>query len=162
MGFKRKKTIYKLVFEDPDLDGFEVRAYAPPLGFIEVATKMVTLGGRHTDDLSPEEVEVFNGFFAEFAKYLVSWNLEDDDDRPIPATLEGLCTQDVGFVFQIIDAWMSAVGDVAGPLGQSSNVGQQSLVASLPMAPLSPSQQSWSGPSLSSAAVSGSGAFPAS
>jgi len=160
MGYKRKKTIYKLIFEDED--GLEVRAYAPPLSFLQRSIDMAALAGRRSDDLSPDELALVTGFFSGFAKYLVSWNLEDDDDQPVPATLDGLLDQDMDFVFQIIDAWLDSVGEVAGPLGQSSSAGSPSLAASLPMEPLSPSQQNLSGPSLSSAAVSGSDAFRAS
>jgi len=160
MGYKRRKTIYRLVFEDEEFDGLEVRAYAPPLGFLERAMKMGALSGRPADDLSPDEIELLNGLFTGFANYLVSWNLEEDDGKPVPATLEGLRAQDLSFVFQIIDAWLNSVGEVASPLGRSSNAGLQSLVASLPMEPLSSSLPSLSGPSLSSAAVSGSAAYP--
>jgi len=159
VGYKRRKTIYRLVFEDEEFDGLEVRAYAPPLGFLEQAMQMGALVGRPADDLSPDEIELLHGLFTGFAGYLVSWNLEEDDGTPVPATLEGLRVQDLAFVFSIIDAWLDSIGEVAGPLGQSSNAGSPSLVASLPMEPLSPSLQSLSGPSLSSAAVSGSDAF---
>jgi hypothetical protein len=162
MGYKRKKTIYRLVFEDEEFDGLEVRAYAPPLSYLKRSIDMAALAGRRSDELSPDELALVNGFFTGFSKHLVSWNLEDDDGAPVPATLEGVLDQDIDFVFQIIGAWLDSVGEVAGPLGQSSSAGLPSLAASLPMEPLSPSQQNLSGPSLSSAAVSGSDAFRAS
>lgn len=158
MGYKRQKTIYRLVFEDEEFEGLEVRAYAPPLGYLEKTMQMGSIAGRNTDDLSPEEIELFQGFMTGFAKYLVSWNLEDDDDTPVPATLEGLRTQDLGFVFQIIEAWLDSVSAVAGPLAPPSSSGRPSLEGSLPMEPLSPSPENLSGPSLSSAAVNGSAA----
>lgn len=77
----------------------------------------------------------------EFAKRLVSWNLTDDDDRPIPATPEGLRDVDMSLVTALKDAWAEALTGVhkADPLPVSSPSGGPSLVESVPMEALSPS-----------------------
>ncbi|MCX4703860.1 hypothetical protein [Streptomyces sp. NBC_01373] len=78
---------------------------------------------------------------AEFAKRLVSWNLEDDDDQPLPATPEGLRMVDTSLVTALKEAWLQSITGVhaADPLPQSSPSGGPSLVESIPMEALSPS-----------------------
>lgn len=159
MGYKRKKTVYRMRFEG-ELEGLEVTATAPPLGFLEDAMSLASLTGKNAKDLTPEEYAKVMGLFSGFANHLVSWNLENDDDTPVPATLEGCRSQDLDFMFEIIEAWLDAVGNVgeSDPLGRPSSDGRPSLEASMPMEPLSSSLPSSSGPSSSSAAASGSGA----
>lgn len=157
MGYKVKRTIYRLVFEGK-YEGLIVSAKAPLLGFLESAMKMSPLVGKNTTQLTAEDLELVTGVFSGFAKYLVEWNVEEDDGTPIPATLEGLQGQDIGFVMEIVEAWLNAAGEVAPPLEQPSNSGSPSLVGSLPMEPLSPSLPSSPGPSSSSAIANDSGA----
>ena len=77
----------------------------------------------------------------EFAKRLVSWNLTDDNDQPIPATPEGLRLVDTSLVAALKQAWVQALTGVhdADPLAQTSPSGERSLVESVPMEALSPS-----------------------
>jgi len=77
----------------------------------------------------------------EFAKRLVSWNLTDDQDHPIPATPEGLRSVDTSLVAALKDGWAQALTGVhaADPLPQSSPSGGPSPVESVPMEALSPS-----------------------
>jgi hypothetical protein len=44
-----------------------------------------------------------------FAAHLVSWNVEDADGAPVPATLEGVDSQDTGLIVQLISAWQQAL-----------------------------------------------------
>lgn len=55
-----------------------------------------------------------------FADALICWNLEDDSG-PVPATLEGVRSQDVSLIFQLIAPWIEAVSAVDTPLQQNSN-----------------------------------------
>lgn len=115
-----------------------------------------------TSEHLAEAAEAMRNLKAMFAEHLVAWNLEGDDDVPVPATPESVQAQDDEFVLDLITAWMEAVGGVSDPKEPSLNGGKPFPVASIPMEPLSPSPGSWSEPSLSSAAVSGSGASQAS
>ena len=157
MGYKVKKTIFRLVFEGKH-EGLIVEALAPPLGFLEDAMKMAPLVGKSTDQMTEEDLELVTGVFSGFAEYLVSWNLEDDDDQPIPADLAGLKKQDMGFVMEIVQAWLENAGEVGAPLPQPSSSGRPSLEGSLPMEPLSASPPSSPGLSSSSATASDSAA----
>lgn len=119
-GFRRETTLYKLNFEDfADLDGFEVTARAIPLGqFLEINRLMTTLGNEADPD---EQVKQSELLFTRFADHLVSWNLEDEAGVPVPATFEGIKTQELPFVQQIIGAWMSVQATVPKPSPTTSN-----------------------------------------
>ena len=131
MGYQRKRRVYRLDFEgDPVLDGLEVRARSLNLGEFLATSR---LAGMAAGGVTPEDVDVFEGLFATFAGALVSWNLEDDEGRPVPATLDGVKAQDVDFVMPIVNAWFKAIAGVASPLGPPSSAGVPSLEASIPM-----------------------------
>lgn len=126
MGYKRAKKVYNLVFADPDMEGLEVKAHSMPLG--DLLSMADTI-----DNIATATIEDIDRLLATFASVLVSWNLEDDDDRPIPATLDGLKSQDQEFVFGIVMSYINAVSRVADPLPQPSPGGEPSLAASIPM-----------------------------
>ena len=155
MGYRKQKKVYHLIFEDDEFEGLEVRTHAPPFGFLEEVTQLAAFAGKTV--FTADDMEQVQAFFGAFSKHLISWNLEDDDGTPVPATLEGLRAQELPFVMAIIQAWVG-IGKVSGPLVQPSSGGRPSLEGSLPMEALSPSRLNLSGPSLSSAAVSGLGA----
>lgn len=137
MGFKKQTTIYELTFEDPDLEGLEIKAKSVPSGdlldLMDAASKVdVTTKTFSSDDLSAIE-QLLNGF----AKALVSWNLEEEDGTPIPPTLEKVREQEFIFILPIVTAWMDAIAGVSSDLGKDSGSGETSLVESLPMETLS-------------------------
>jgi hypothetical protein len=75
------------------------------------------------------------------ASALVSWNIEEEDGTAVPADFDGLSTLETQFVMEIIAAWSQAVAGVTGPLEKGSTSGGTFPEASLPMEPLSPSQE---------------------
>lgn len=151
-AYVRQAKTYKLVFTEEDMAGLQVRAKSLPLGaFMD----LIDLAGRFDEadasDLSAEDAKALRQLFEGFAEALVSWNLEapvyDDDgtvvgSTPVPATVEGMYTQDMEFVMAVIKAWMDAVAGVSAPLAPGSPSGAQSLEASMPMAPQSTSPAS--------------------
>lgn len=102
--------------------------------------------------MDDEQIAATKELLAQFADKLVSWNLDEpvldddgeetDESTPVEATYEGLMSQDFGLVFTLFMTWMSAIGDVAGPLGATSPSGSPSAVPSLPMDELSPNPPS--------------------
>jgi hypothetical protein len=138
VGYKRSTRIIRLVFEDPEFDGLQVRAKVVPLGQL---MSIAELAGA-TEEHGAGAMQSVRDLFAGFADALVSWNLEDDDDQPVPATYEGMLTQDFDFMMSVVQQWMTAVAGVAAPLGRGSSGGETALEASLPMAPLSTSPSS--------------------
>jgi hypothetical protein len=127
MGYKRK-TVYKLDFEgDEQFDGLEVRVRRASIAQFLKLQKL----GNEVD--ASDDPEVIGKLIGEFSEFLVSWNLETDDDKPVPATYEGLMDQDLGMVMRIFSEWMSAVAEVPDPLEGSSTSGATSPVPLPPM-----------------------------
>lgn len=131
MGYKVHRNIYKLRFEGAEYEGLEVRAKSVALGQFMDMMKLADLKSKKS--LTEEDRAAIDSLFERFAKVLVSWNLEDDDDKPVPTTKEGLYSLDFEFALLIILAWMDAVAGVSGPLGKPSSNGSPSLEESIPM-----------------------------
>lgn len=132
MGYKRTRKRYKLRFEDPDLAGFEVVMGSLSIGEFMDLTSMVQADPK-------EGAASTNRLLGKFSRSIVSWNLEDDDGRPVPATLEGVQTQELGFIMQVVMAWMDAIAAVDPTSRAGANGGGTFPEVSLPMEPLSPS-----------------------
>lgn len=128
--FKREKKLYHLQFEAEELAGFECYATGTTLErFVEItalAEELKTPEGRTRDNIEKQ--------FRTFAKYLEKWNLDDDDDQPVPCTYDGLASQEFDFVMAIMMAWMAAVATVHAPLAGPSPSGETSPEASLHLA----------------------------
>lgn len=130
-GFRAGRKTYRLVFEDGhDLAGLVVRARSVGTGEFFELSKLADQGSFGLD----EGAELI----ARFAQHLVDWNLEDEDGVPVPATAEGLNSQDFDLVIAVIMQWMDAVAGVSAPLARPSPGGVPSLVESIPMETLSP------------------------
>ena len=127
-GYKRDKPVYRLRFDGDEFDGLEVTAKSLPLGeFLELQRMQAKAG---TDPDVAEQV------IGRMAHVLISWNLLDDDDQPVPCTFDGIKAQDLPFVLAIFQAWMEAVAGVPNHSPASSNDGGTSLEPSIPMEPL--------------------------
>lgn len=153
--YRRRRKVYKLTWDDDhEFADLVVRARGVPLGdFLELMDAADQMDDVDTDDVETME-ELPSGIvgaacklFDGFAAALIGWNLDqpvlDDDgeetdvDEAVPATKEGILGQDFGFMFQVVQAWMGAIGDASGPLGATSNGGKPSEAPPLPMEPLS-------------------------
>lgn len=131
MGFRIKRKVFRLHFKDDDLAGLEVLARSLNTGqFLEMeqAKAERAEGGTRAKGGTERMLELF-------ADQLVSWNAEDEDGVPIPATMAGIRSQDLDLSLKIIDAWTDAIAGVGAPLPETSSAGQPSaLEASIPMA----------------------------
>ncbi|HET7846937.1 MAG TPA: hypothetical protein VFL72_05545 [Acidimicrobiia bacterium] len=136
MGFKKESTIFKLEFEDPAYSGLEVLAKSVPTGdfldLMDAAAKM----DLTSKTFSPDDLKAVKILIEGFGRALVSWNLEDDDDEPVPATIEGVRGQELPFLLPIVTSWMDAVAGVSADLGKESSSGETSPEVAIPMAPL--------------------------
>ena len=115
MGYRCQPTVYKLIFQE--YEGLEVMAR---LVSVEELLKITGLALQMTT--KPDDKQVAE-LFGWFGKRLVSWNLEDEDGKPVPATLNGLLAQEMGFVLKIIQAWVRAITGVLPPLQNGSSGG---------------------------------------
>lgn len=142
MGYKAQRRIL-VIREWPDetLAGLEVKARSVKTGeFLQFGKAMTR---AQAAGLTAEDgVAAVDGLLELFARSLVSWNLEDEEGNPVPATLAGLLDQDNDWTQRVIMTWLEAVGGAPGPLGQRSTGGETSLAASIPMEPLSASRAS--------------------
>lgn len=141
MGFKKEKKVFKLVWPEgheyhpKGEEGLEVRATSVPLGdFLQIAGMAKTVGDT-------ADVGEISKLFQMFAFALVDWNLTEDKvvdgavqkDVPVPATVEGLYSQELDFCLSIIHAWVGAISKVTEELGKESGSGEPSQEASIPM-----------------------------
>jgi hypothetical protein len=128
VGYRRQPTVYKLIFQE--YPGLEVTARSVS---VEELLKITRVAAQMT--AKPDDKQVAE-LFGWFAKRLVSWNLEDEDGKPVPATLDGLLGEEMGFVLKIIQAWVRAITGVSPPLPNGSSHGpaaRNPLEESIPM-----------------------------
>ncbi len=123
MAFKRKRKVYKLDFSGTEYDGLEVRVSGLTTGeFLEV----VMLGATDKDSNETEKTIQL------LAKHLISWNLEDEDDNPVPPTYEGLKSVDFSMALYISNAWTDAIINVSEETEKKSRSGETFLAESIP------------------------------
>jgi hypothetical protein len=126
MGYRPKRRIYQLNFAGTEYEGLEVTARGMTVG-----EELELDGTDLTADLIVKAL----------AQRLVSWNVEDEKEHPVPTTFEGVCTQDSAMVLAILNALRQANSGVPAPLPETSPSGETSPAPPIPMAPLSPSPQ---------------------
>lgn len=134
MGYVRQRKTYRLAFADGEFEGLEVTARSAS---VDAYQRIATLATRQVSaPPSAEDLAEIDHLYRAFAGVLVSWNLEEEDGTPVPATYDGLKAQDLPFAVAVILAWMDAVAGVSRPLDGTSTRGE--MEASLPMEVLSP------------------------
>lgn len=138
-GYRPRRKVYKLRFEDDDLAGLVVRVRSVSIGSL---LGLTDLAGIDTGDPGPEDLAKLRELFEVFAGALVEWNVEDDQGQPVPATLAGVTAQDLDFVMGVIRTWLQVLTSVPAPLGAPSSGGERSPAPSIPMEALSPSRAS--------------------
>jgi hypothetical protein len=170
-GYRRKAKVYRLKFEDPDMDGLEIDCKSTSLAALYGhAGELEELAGKDENTITAKDVEALDPMVEAFMGSAIRWNLEDEDGNPVAlvkggphlcrcgqtqlqsvgqscmscsdAYIEGFLDQDLDFQMSVIVAWSEAITGVDVPLGRPSSGGEPSLVASLPMEPLSESHAS--------------------
>lgn len=133
MGYKREPKLYRLKFADGDFEGLEVTLRGLNTGqFLE----MSKLAKSVSADKANVDMDAAELMFRNVAHALVEWNLEDWNGDPVPATYEGVTSQDLDLNMKIITEWVGAMAAVDTPLPVGSSSGAISPEASLPMEPL--------------------------
>lgn len=127
---KLPSRVLVLQFEDPDYEGLEVKA------------RSVSLGVLLDLDEETDAMRAGNGIAQTrqlvnlFADKLISWNLEDEDDKPVPATADGILSLELDHAYPIILAWVDAMVSVSASTGKGSSSGVPSVPPNFPMEPL--------------------------
>lgn len=146
MGFVPKKKVYNLVFDDPEMQGLEVKIRGLNTGqVLDLEVKKDAAQRELANDEGSDEED--NSAIVELLQLMsdqvISWNvMEEDGVTPVPTTMDGIRQQDLGFNMAIINAWQTAVAGVPAPLEDGSTSGEPSQVASIPMETLSLSPES--------------------
>lgn len=130
---KIKKKLLVLRFEDPDYEGVEIKVRTVSMG------RALELTGEADAARAGKGLDDFNELLNEFIGKLESWNIEDDDDQPLPATREGFLSLDLPDVVHIILSWFDAMLSIDTDLGKDSTSGLPSPEVSIPMETLSES-----------------------
>jgi hypothetical protein len=135
-GYEPPGTGHVLDFSETDLAGLEVTMGPLTLGAMlemDELSEAIDAGAA-----TPEQSRTF---FRTFAGSLESWNVTSKG-QPVPATFDGLLTQDAAFVLKILHAWQANVTSAPPPLPSASPAGGSPPEASLPMEALPPSPPS--------------------
>lgn len=120
-GFKPDRTYHRLTFDDyPGL----VVVFRPLSvgGMLEFVKLLDQVEGLDEEHFKPSDLGLIEKFFAAVAGALKSWNVLGEDDEPVPATYEGVMSQDVAFVRDIAEKWAKSaiVVDPTSPAGSPS------------------------------------------
>jgi hypothetical protein len=132
MGYKAKLKTYLVRFDEGhEFHGAEARLSGMTYGEWEVAAG---LDGGDGDTNGAASVR-------RFVDHLISWNIEEEDGKPLPTTMDAVKTIDHDLVTALNNAWIRTLIGVhdADPLPESSPSGEPSLVESVPMEALSES-----------------------
>lgn len=120
-GYKRERRTYVMEFADPEFEGLEIKVRSIPIRDLK---NLMTLDPESED--SKTRAEAIDKLMCAFAEALVSWNMTDENDVPVPATLEYVESEDVDFIMMCIGQWMKVISrvDDASPLDSNSQPGQ--------------------------------------
>jgi hypothetical protein len=145
-GYKPQRRVYKLDFSETEHAGLEISArgtsVAGLLQLMEIADKVEGLEELDEKADKADIASALRELFAPFAKILVAWNVVDDDDEPVPASLDGLLSQEIDFVGDVLKSYIQAMSQAPPPLPASSPSGGSSQEALTAMAALSSSLES--------------------
>ena len=131
MGYRPKPRQYRLKFRDAEFEGLEV-----VMGSMTVGEWEQFMAPAPDDPAGRAKVNEANKEL--FADRVISWNLTDAEDKPVPVTLAAIRAMDRPFFTNLTSAWVLAllgVDPTSGPA--SSNGGTNGETApEMPQAPL--------------------------
>lgn len=144
MGYVPKRTLYKLDFSQTEYAGLEVTTKSAAMGvLLEVLELSDLFEQAGIKALDKKQLDVVFGLFAQV---LHSWNVATDDGTAVPATKDGLLSQDPEFVMAVMSAWAAEMTQAPPPLPGEQSSGAISKEAALGLASLSGSLPSSSAP----------------
>jgi hypothetical protein len=125
MGYSPERTVYKLDFTGTEHEGLEISAYAPSVGLLLEAKRLMELDG----DLPRA--------YAAFLDHVESWNLELPDGTAALPVMEDFTRFESPFINSVVVTWIRGRAEVSVPLERPSSDGSPEM--SIPMEALSPS-----------------------
>lgn len=151
MAYRRKPKVFKVTFEAPHpLDGLTLTTHALSVReFAEFGLKLASVSQIEQAGTDAEKLKSLSGLLdsvdevrALFADALISWDMEEEDGSPTPATLEGVQSLSDNEFYPILNEWLAAIGGVDENLGKDSGSGGTFPELSEMMEPLSANQAS--------------------
>lgn len=151
MTYVRKPKVFKVAFEEPhslaglslQTHGLSVKEFAA-FGLKLGAVAEIEQAGTNAEKLSQLSgllgaVEEVRSMFAE---KLISWDMQEEDGSPTPATPDGVNLLSDDEFFTLVAEWLSAIGGVDESMGKDSTHGETFQELSNLMEPLSQNQAS--------------------
>lgn len=129
MGFQRKRKLYDLDFTETALEGLTMVMRGLSVSEYLELSALADLAKASTE----KQVEEVRALFVRVANKIERWDLEDEDGRPIPPSVDELMSWDFDDAMATVDAWMAKVQGVSDPLEQKSNGGNKWVGPPIPM-----------------------------
>ncbi len=135
---RRPGRLRLITIDDPssDLDGLQMLTRSVSLDVMTRVTGAVQFAGRK--NYSTTDMAEILDLFGAFAESIQQWNMtEDDDETPVPCTVDGLRSLEIEYVMQILMAWMQGLLDGGDKdLKDDSNSGAPVPEVEIPMVAL--------------------------
>jgi hypothetical protein len=125
-----KRKVLHMTFEDHEGLDVYVRSVS-----VKRALRLMRLAGE-MDDAKPEQQaqKDVEELFGAFADRVVSWSLVEDDETPVPVSLEALLDWDFDVALAMVLTWIQQATSVTVPTAAPANGTGSPLEASIPMA----------------------------
>lgn len=107
--------IIELAFKGEPLDGLNVRIKSIKFGKVREIMRLM--------DADDKDIEVMDRLSGELADAIVSWDLMDEDERPIEPTREAIDDLEFPEVMELVNEWLDAITGPGKELGKGSNSG---------------------------------------
>jgi len=126
MGFKVKHKEIVIKFDDEEYEGLEIVARAPTVREALEAEKLSKISGEPT-------AKDLDKIFAYVAKFILRWNIEDDEGKALPINAAAFIDFPTEFAWAIVSGFTQGSSGVSAPLDNSSLNGEISPAVSVPM-----------------------------
>ena len=122
-GFQAPRTTYKLVFDEPEYAGLEIKVRGTTLDELFELDEVIEAISTAADLKGVRDgVRARNALFVD---KVTSWNVEDDG-VPVECTVDALGAFEAPFVNRIVNQWRRAAnGVVPAPLDGGSTSGDE-------------------------------------
>lgn len=117
MGYRKVPVIYTLEIGG-DYKGLIVRVKSIKIGEMRRMLRLI-------DSEEENTTEVLDNMVTLISKGLVSWNLQEEDGEPTPATAEEVDNLDFKMLEAILNEWLDQVSGPDDELGKDSSSGSQ-------------------------------------
>ena len=119
MGYTPKLRVLSLDFSDTEYKDIEIKALSATL--------------REWHSLTPGVPMEDDEVVSLLVKKITHWNLVDEDDNPLPISIESFDTFDFELIRTIFVQYQLAVRGIPSELGKESTDGENPIVDSIPM-----------------------------